>query len=94
MIEFQGMVGEQNRRREEAIMAVEAAHRERERLAEFDQSKLEAKIMDVSEEMNRKLLQRELKIRDENDAKYSQIEKVPLIFIASFYHHFGRKSHF
>ena len=69
-------LGEQNRKREEALHAIEMVHREREHAAETEKLKLHGKLTENMEEMNKRLLTKELKLKEEMQDKYQQLEKV------------------
>ena len=69
-------IAEQNRRREEALHALEVVAREKEHAAESERIKLQGKIAEVAEEVSKKILQKEMKLREENYSKFAQLEQV------------------
>nr|KAG5702448.1 hypothetical protein BaRGS_027535 [Batillaria attramentaria] len=69
-------LGEQNRKREEAMHAMDMIHREREHAAETEKLKLQSKLTENMEEMNKRLLTKEIKLREEIQEKHLQLEKV------------------
>ncbi|XP_076458630.1 coiled-coil domain-containing protein 154-like isoform X2 [Babylonia areolata] len=68
-------LGEQNRKREEAVHAMDMAQKERERAAETEKLRLQSKLSENIEEMNKRLLNKEVKLREEIQEKYQQQEK-------------------
>ena len=72
-------LAEQSRRREEAIHALDAVQREREHAAEKERLRLQSKIAEIAEEVSKKILQKEMRLREENQSKYSKLEKVSAI---------------
>ncbi|CAH1794921.1 unnamed protein product [Owenia fusiformis] len=71
-----GQLAEQNRRRDEAIHALDAVQREREHAAEIERQKLQGKIAEVAEEVSKKLLAKEIRLREETQDKFSTMEKL------------------
>ena len=69
-------LAEQNRKREEAMHAMDMIHREREHAAETEKIKLQSKLTESIEEMNKRLLTKEIKLREEIQEKYQHLEKV------------------
>jgi hypothetical protein len=67
---------EQNRKREEAIHALETVQREREHAAEKERIKIQGKIAETAEEVSRKILQKEARLREEAQQRYAQLEQV------------------
>ena len=51
-------------------------HRERERLLDAEIAKLHARLTDTADEINRRLMQREMKQREEIVEKFAVLEKV------------------
>ena len=69
-------LGEQNRKREEAMHAMDMIHREKEHTAETEKLKLQSKITEDMDEMNKRVLTKEIKLREEIQDKHQQLEKV------------------
>lgn len=69
-------LSEQNRKREEAMHAMDMIHREREHAAETEKLKLHSKLTETMDEMNKRLLTKEIKLREEIQEKHLQLEKV------------------
>lgn len=80
MAELQAAIAEQSRRREEAIHALETMQREREHAAEVERSKLQAKLTDVSEDVTRKIMARDMKLREETQDKFGQLQQVSTVY--------------
>lgn len=78
--ELQAAIAEQSRRREEAIHALETMQREREHAAEVERSKLQAKLTDVSEDVTRKIMARDMKLREETQDRFGQLQQVSTIY--------------
>jgi len=76
--ELQTALAEQSRKREEAMHALEAVQREREHAAETERLKLLSRIAQISEEVSQKILQKELKLRDDTVDRCNRMEKVRL----------------
>ncbi len=56
--------------------SMEVMQREKEHNQETDKLKLNSKISDISEEVSKKLMQKEMKLREEMQNKYAELEKV------------------
>ncbi len=80
MAAVQSAVAEQNRKREEAMHALEVVQREREHAADTERLRMQSKIAEMAEEVGKKILQKELMLREENQSKFSQLEQVPDIY--------------
>ena len=55
--------------------------REKDNVYEVEKNKLAYKIAELSEDANKKALQREMQLREESQMKFSVLEKVRRIFI-------------
>lgn len=55
---------------------VDMVLREKEHAAAADKLQMTSKVTDTVEDMNKRLLAKEMKIREEIQAKYLQLEKV------------------
>ncbi len=80
MAELQAAISEQSRRREETVHALEVMQREKDHAAEMERSKLQSKLTEVAEDVTRKILQRDLKLREESQDKYGQLQEVCLLY--------------
>jgi len=69
-------LAEQNRKREEAMHALDVVQREREHAAESERIRLQSRIAEIAEEVSKKILHKEIKLREEATDKFSKIEKV------------------
>ncbi|KAL5018368.1 hypothetical protein ScPMuIL_004090 [Solemya velum] len=69
-------MAEQNRKREESIHAVDIAIREKEHMAQTERMTLTTQVSDTVEEVNKKLLAKEIKIREELQDRFIQLEKM------------------
>lgn len=69
-------IAEQARKREEAMHALDMIHREKEHSAETEKLKLQSRMTELVEEMNKRVLNKEIKLREEIQDKYMQMEKV------------------
>lgn len=56
--------------------ALDVVQREREHAAENERIKLQSKIAEIAEEVSKKILHKEIKLREEATDKFSKIEKV------------------
>ena len=50
--------------------------REKEHAAETERIRLQSKIAEIAEEVSKKILQKEMKLREESSGKYSELEQV------------------
>lgn len=76
---MQTAIAEQNRKREESIHALDVIQREKEHASDTDKLRLQSKINENLEEFNKKLLTKEIKLREEIQDKYIQLEKVTVV---------------
>ena len=74
--ELQSNQAEQARRRDELIHQLEVVQRERDHTAETERIRLQSKLADMSEELHQKLLQKEMKLREDSQKKLADLEKV------------------
>ncbi|XP_041365029.1 coiled-coil domain-containing protein 154-like isoform X3 [Gigantopelta aegis] len=73
--ELHQAIGEQNRKREESMHALDMIAREREHVAEGERLKLQAQLAETIEDVNKKILTKEIKLREEIQDKSLQLEK-------------------
>lgn len=59
--------------------ALEVIQREKEHAAETERLRLQSKIAEIAEEVSKKILQKEIKLREENQSKFSQMEQVKIL---------------
>ena len=69
-------LSEQTRKREEGLHTVDMVLREKDHAAQADRLQMTAKVTDTVEDINKKLLAKEMKIREEIQQKFLQLEKV------------------
>ncbi|XP_074648351.1 coiled-coil domain-containing protein 154-like isoform X2 [Tubulanus polymorphus] len=74
--DLQVSISEQNRRREEAIHALDTMAREKEHAAEAERLRLHNRIAELVEECSRKILSKEIKLREETQEKYLEVERL------------------
>ncbi len=79
-------ISEQTRKRDEAMHTLEILAREKEHNRETETAKIQGKIAEIAEEVSKKIMNKEIKLREEAQTKYAQIEKVSTK-IANFYFH-------
>jgi len=72
----QASIAEQCRRCEETVHSLERVQRERDHASAADHAKLQTLIAETAEEVNRRITQRETKLREEYVDKLSHLEKV------------------
>ncbi|XP_059170731.1 putative leucine-rich repeat-containing protein DDB_G0290503 isoform X2 [Physella acuta] len=75
---LQENLSEQNRKREEAMHAMDMIQREKEHLSENEKIKLQGRITESVDEVNKRLLTKEIKLREELQDKYKQMERLIL----------------
>ncbi|CAL1541583.1 unnamed protein product [Lymnaea stagnalis] len=73
---LQQNLAEQNRKREEAMHAMDMIQRDREHWSENEKLKLQGKITETMEDVNKRLLNKEIKLREELQEKYKQLERL------------------
>ena len=73
---MQASVAEQSRRREEAVHSLESMVRDRDHVHEQERLRLTSKIGEISEEVGKKVLAKEIKLRQEFQEKFSTVESV------------------
>lgn len=69
-------LADQNRKREEAMHAMDMIHREKEHSAENDKLRLQGKLTETMEELNKRMLTKEIKLREELQEKCTHLERV------------------
>ncbi|XP_033108447.1 golgin subfamily A member 6-like protein 22 isoform X4 [Anneissia japonica] len=75
MNDLQAQVHEQNRKREEAMHVFDVVQRERDHSADNERLKLQSKIAEIAEEVSKKILGKEIRLREEAQQKFGNIEK-------------------
>ena len=80
MNELHTSLSEQSRKREEGMHTVDMVLREKDHALQADRLQLNAKVTDTVEDVNKRLLSKEMKIREEIQAKFLQLEKVLCVY--------------
>ncbi|XP_077980786.1 uncharacterized protein LOC144435997 isoform X2 [Glandiceps talaboti] len=75
MSDMQSQVHEQSRKRDEAMHALDVIQREREHAADNERLKMQGKIAEIAEEVSKKILHKEIRLREEAQQKFANIEK-------------------
>ncbi|XP_077980294.1 uncharacterized protein LOC144435582 [Glandiceps talaboti] len=76
MNELQSQIHDQGRKREEAIHALDAKQRDREHAANNERLKLQGKLAETAEELNKNITNKEIRIREEMQQKFGSIEQI------------------
>ncbi|XP_033753404.1 putative leucine-rich repeat-containing protein DDB_G0290503 isoform X3 [Pecten maximus] len=74
--ELQQSLSEANRKREETVHSMDMVLREREHATQADRLTLTTKVADTVEDLNKKLMEKDIKIRGEVQDRYLQLERV------------------
>ncbi|XP_052263320.1 ninein-like isoform X2 [Dreissena polymorpha] len=74
--ELNTALGEQARKREENMHTVDMVLREKEHAAQAEKLQLNSKLSGTVEDVNKRLTAKEMKLKDEIQAKYQQLEKI------------------
>ncbi|KAK3091323.1 hypothetical protein FSP39_018929 [Pinctada imbricata] len=74
--ELQQQLAESNRKREENMHKIDLLLREKEHSAQADRINLNSKVADTVEDVNKRLLSKEIKIREEMQDRYLQLERL------------------
>ena len=77
-------IQEQNRKREEALHGIETTQRDREHISEIEKTKLQGKIGEIAEEVSKNILVKEIKLREELQQRYAELEAVNIHSFCSF----------
>ena len=81
--DMQAAVAEQSRRRDEAVHTLESLIRDRDHINEQERLRLAGKMAEITEEVSKKVLQKEIKLRQEFQEKFSTVESVRYINVFS-----------
>jgi len=73
---LQSAIAEQTRQHEKAVHALDVMRREKEHAAETERIKLQGRIAEVAEEVIKKVLSREQKLREETTERFEEMESV------------------
>ena len=76
MNDIQSQLHEGVRKRDETVHALDVVQREREHAADNERLKMQGKIAEIAEEVSRKILTKEIRLREEAQQKFGNIEKV------------------
>ncbi|XP_048759107.2 serine/arginine repetitive matrix protein 2-like isoform X4 [Ostrea edulis] len=74
--ELQQSLSEANRRRDEGMHSMDILLREKDHASQADKLNLTSKVADTVEDVNKKLLSKEIKIREEMQERYLQLERL------------------
>jgi len=86
-------ISEQSRKREENMHSVDMVLREKEHAAQAERLQLTTKMGTTVEDVNKRLTAKEMKIREEIQAKYLQLEKVGIVFTGICLYTYGIKNY-
>ncbi|XP_070579805.1 putative leucine-rich repeat-containing protein DDB_G0290503 [Ptychodera flava] len=75
MAELQSHVLEQDRKQDETVHAFNMMLKERDHTAEKERLKLQGRVAEIAEEVNKKMVQQEISLREETQKKFEYIEK-------------------
>lgn len=81
--ELQQALSEANRRRDEGMHTMDIILREKDHANQADKLNLTSKVADTVEDVNKRLLSKEIKMREEMQERYLQLERVS--FKSSFF---------
>ena len=79
--EVNSSVSEQARKREEEMYAMEQQNREKGHMSENEKFRLQSQIMEINDEIQRKMNTREMKIKEDVQKSVSNLENVSKYFI-------------
>lgn len=74
--ELQQALSEANRRRDEGMHTMDIILREKDHANQADKLNLTSKVADTVEDVNKRLLSKEIKMREEMQERYLQLERV------------------
>jgi len=74
------MVQESNHQREQELYAQSMNSKEKEDLIENERTMIASKLAELSEEQSKKMLQKEIRLREDAQAKFVLLEKVSNTF--------------
>lgn len=74
------MVQESNHQREQELYAHSMNSKEKEDLLENERTMIASKLAELSEEQSKKMLQKEIRLREDAQAKFVLLEKVSKTF--------------
>eukprot|EP00057_Strongylocentrotus_purpuratus_P018983 XP_011673457.1 PREDICTED: glutamic acid-rich protein isoform X6 [Strongylocentrotus purpuratus] len=75
MNDMQAQLHEVSRKRDESMHALDVVQREREHAADNERLKMHGKIAEIAEEVSKKILSKEIRLREEAQQKFGNIEK-------------------
>lgn len=76
MHELQQQLNDANRKRDESMHSVDMLLREKEHVSAAERMTLTTKVADTVEDVNKKLLTKEIKMREEMQDRYLGLERV------------------
>ena len=74
--QLKAMVQESNHQREQELYAQSMNSKEKEDLLENERTMIASKLAELSEEQSKKMLQKEIRLREDAQAKFVLLEKV------------------
>lgn len=69
-------VVEQDRKREEAVTSIDRLHRDKQHHSDTDKIKLQSKVVEMGEEITKKMGQKEIRLREEMHEKFAQLQNL------------------
>ena len=75
---------ESNLKREEEMYATTMNSKERENLLENERNMISSKLAEINEEQNKKMLQKEIRLREDAQAKFVLLEKVRIVPFSNY----------
>ena len=69
-------IAEQSRRREEALHSMESLVRDKDHATETEKIRLQSRIAEIAEDVSKKIMSKEMKLREEAQQRYSEVERV------------------
>ena len=70
---------ENNLKREEEVYASAMSSKEKESLLENERNMISTKLAEINEDQNKKMLQKEIRLREDAQAKFVLLEKVRMV---------------
>lgn len=74
---------ELDRKREEDLFSTSRQSKDKENKLEAERSALANKMAEISEEQSKKMLQKEMRLREDAQSKFVALEKVSLMWLIS-----------
>ena len=77
--QLKAVVQENNLKREEEVYASAMSSKEKESLLENERNMISTKLAEINEDQNKKMLQKEIRLREDAQAKFVLLEKVRFV---------------